>query len=360
MDPWVQWSKEIQHVETREKALWEAPIWLRTHREETLLVLLHIATHGVTGHWRPDPIMARVFLDALRLQTPEMFMPTFILDVADLAEFEGVSIPWPPALFRMLVPPPVQSNPDHVPLRPIMDDTPVDLAAAAYFPPIMDVLVDLGQSQNVHDHAVLEEATKAMQSLPASSENPGDGWRRLHSTLRGSACFDVSSQERKDALRVLDRMKSGIVHGRLGMTEEEALDRVMARIDDPINADRRDNLLETLIKSLATGVEDGEVVCSTGRIMRVVGALDGADAGELFHLKSDHVVDEEVRHLVARTRDEALTELEGKDRMGYDEDDPEVMERIRQVIRERVEREYSSVLQPAVLAQKLAPLLEHV
>jgi hypothetical protein len=40
---------------------------------------------------------------------------------------------------------------------------------------------------------------------------------------------------------------------------------------------KQKNVKETLVKQMASGVEDGTLVCSTGKISRLIGTLDGIE-----------------------------------------------------------------------------------
>lgn len=384
VDPWTAWSVRMQDPMQLEAALAEAPRWFSTHRDETLLVLLHLASHGAGTIWRPDPVMARILLQHLQEDTPEMLLPT--LDVAPEDQL-GAPIPWPSNLFRAAADaapsrPPTERRegvgaspwegrgdgvggaafalsiaPERRFLPPAAPPPPPAVRAPAF-----NALMDMAGSQNVHDHVAQQMASVGASALPtiAPLERP-QGGQHLRILLAEQRIPDLTPEEHARALRVLDQL-SHRPHSRFGFTEAEALERVWKRIEDPVNADRRDNLVYTLAKSLASGIEHDSVVCSTGRIMRILGALDGADAENIITIRSDQQINEELRQFVAHQRDTILGSWTEEERAKYEEDDPAIMETLRQQISLRAGQEYvgAGIMQQNVLDVKLKDLLAYL
>jgi hypothetical protein len=122
-----------------------------------------------------------------------------------------------------------------------------------------------------------------------------------------------------DARRVLGLVDDS-AHSRVGVSQLDALRRVWDRIHNPVNADRRDDMKDSLVQMLASGVEDGVAVCATGRLMRIVGALDGTDAEDIVSLKPTWAVDAELGSLSAAIRQRVLDEAPAADRLAYEQD----------------------------------------
>jgi hypothetical protein len=226
-------------------------------------------------------------------------------------------------------------------------------------------------AQNVHDHAVVKTIRHNLEllagelgaSLPDLNHalalggggttsgggrgGKGDGGRgeALLDAVRSQVLADprLSGAEKSDAVHTLDGVAAarGQVNSSLGASEVAALSLVWARIQATRDPALRDNLLETLGKQLASGVENGHVVCSTGRFARIMGALDGVepDAADADQDGSDNnakdaknkkpraaaaavrpmwAVREEIGTLAARVRDEVLGGLSAAERAAYE------------------------------------------
>ena len=104
----------------------------------------------------------------------------------------------------------------------------------------------------------------------------------------------MSPEDTENAMHVMLSL-SGNVHSGLDVTELEAASKVLARFDE-LGADT-----EVFARQLASAVENGTVVCSTGKIARILGSLDGIDASNA--LKPTWIVREELMGLAAKIRD---------------------------------------------------------
>ena len=193
--------------------------------------------------------------------------------------------------------------------------------AVAAFEDIIDMLDSPQQApppraiidrQNVHDHGVNTAVARSLHALRAAhpaavkSDEQQRALERSVDAVLSAPMADLAPDEaarvKGDALAVLDRIGAETGrHSVLGVTEREVLSMVWSAIESG-PADSTDGLRETLTKQLASGVERGSVVCSTGRIARVVSALDGS--GRLAaDLRPMWAVREELGTMAARIRD---------------------------------------------------------
>lgn len=174
--------------------------------------------------------------------------------------------------------------------------------------------------QNVHDHGVQSAVCKTVGTLSATySTNPESAARSVEQLQRAlDAHPTLAPADKERALRVLAVMrKQRVPHSRVGLTEGEVLDLVWQRtsaIDDPAV---RLNCLETLGKQVASAVENGMVVCSTGRLARAVTALDGI-AQEVSTSKPLWAVKDELASLAAKVRADSLEAASEADRQAYE------------------------------------------
>jgi len=162
-------------------------------------------------------------------------------------------------------------------------------------------LAIVSDTQNVHDHAVSRGMHKALRDMASS----GDASEDVTMCILES---DASPTAKADALAVLDTLGTA-QHSTLGTSEREALDKVWNRIRNlPDEAAR--NAENILITQLASGVERGHVVCSTGKIARIVSTLDGLVDEPA--IKPMWAIREEIGSLAASVRDDHGDDEAGK------------------------------------------------
>jgi hypothetical protein len=190
--------------------------------------------------------------------------------------------------------------------------------------------------QNVHDHAVSAVVDSNMRrikgELRAGEED--ETLAEVQRLITDSG--ELTSREATDALKVLGSLTNAN-HSRFGVSERQALahtwNHILRREDDGM----RQNLAQTLIKQLATGVEHGHVVCSTGKIARMLGTFDGTE--ELAASRPMWAVREEIGALAASIRDENL--VSERDKKAYEEGRaPHIEERMKREFRERALKTY--------------------
>ena len=207
--------------------------------------------------------------------------------------------------------------------------------------------------QNVHDHAVavaLHTNIKTLEENQAIARRPSLEEIK-HALLDADG---LSADEKVDALRVLDDLNDGTAHSRLGVTEADALKLVWARIQGNGDRDVRANLTETLGKQLASALEHGSVVCSTGKIARIVGTLDGTDES-MAALRPMWVLKDEIASAAGAIRDNVLKEAPADQRRAYEGGGCERLEdEMREQLAAHVLGEYvrlgyaKSVLEPMI------------
>jgi len=183
--------------------------------------------------------------------------------------------------------------------------------------PVEVVAAPRVDAQNVHDHGVTSAVSTNLRSMP-SSRRPGAAVDQVARGLRG--CRGLSEEDKENALRVLYDLNGRDVHSTYGVTEQEALASVWAGIQA---SPYREDLVETLGKQLASGVEHGCVVCSSGKIARIVGTLDGVHNDATA--RPMDVVRQEIAGMAIVVRNE----VEAQYGDGSDEGEQEMRERLK-------------------------------
>lgn len=164
-------------------------------------------------------------------------------------------------------------------------------------------------SQNVHDHSVVRTMKKNIDrlyedtkgSLPTDTSRAKEQVRNAILEQAG-----LSETEKYNALEVLDNLTSS-THSAYGRSEADVLKMVWSKIGATSDPGQRDNLKEMLGRQLASGIENGLVVCSTGKIGRLMGTFDGVVSPEESGMEASRpmwAVKEELANLAAKVREE--------------------------------------------------------
>jgi hypothetical protein len=159
-------------------------------------------------------------------------------------------------------------------------------------PPTVPDEAPRSDAQNVHDHAVVRSIAGTLDGLTFDQDVDA---ARESMTATVLDAEDLSAAEKSDAIMALDSL-SPEPHSVLGRSEQEVLAAVLARIPEASRG--------VLGKQLASAVEHGHVVCSTGKIARIAGALDGLDLEGHRDVAPTWAVREELAGLAVRMRDQ--------------------------------------------------------
>jgi len=194
----------------------------------------------------------------------------------------------------------------------IFDDPPITIVPV----PVPEFAFST-DAQNVHDHAVMSIARTNLKviklhDLEKTSRNNAETLNTVHDII--NANDELSSQQKSDALLVLTKL--GNKKTSFGESEQDVLTTVMTKISNEKDDVIKQNLTETLGKQLASGVENGSVVCSTGKILRILGTLDGTD--DMEQIRPIWALKEEIGTLAATIRDKHVSRLNYDEKEAYD------------------------------------------
>ena len=110
------------------------------------------------------------------------------------------------------------------------------------------------------------------------------------------------------------------------------------------------------IDNLNSGVEHNYVVCSTGKIMRMLSTLDIID-NKMPDLKPEWVIKQEIMQTIANT----INKLSSKERKQYESDNnAKIKKVIENRIRTKCLNDYKDILQENILDLYLNEYLEHI
>lgn len=214
-------------------------------------------------------------------------------------------------------------------------------------------------SQNVHDHAMLNAAKSNLNLGEGSSNEVRTNFRECADRLRltlGEA-----------GTRVLDSL-SASTHSRFDRSEQDVLVNVWQRIHAPENEQRREDMIRVLKENLESGVEAGYVVCSTGKIMRMLSTLEVLDAKAEI-MRPEWAIKQELGGKIGAVLQKKLGEAHETTRSAYMSAEPTakeeelaegLRERVRREIEESSTREYEGVIEQERLKVMMNSMLEFI
>lgn len=179
-------------------------------------------------------------------------------------------------------------------------------------PKLVNIVSD---TQNAHDHGVTSSIRTTLATL-GETKDIDEALSGVEQSILSSD-LDMTDEEKAKALTVLQSLGADHTHSTLGVSEQEALARVWMSLDALADTETKRNAKETLCKQLASGYERGAVVCSTGKIARIVGALDGIPDTSHVTAKPMWAVQEELGTLAAKVRTEVLEKANETDQRAY-------------------------------------------
>lgn len=159
----------------------------------------------------------------------------------------------------------------------------------------------LSDAQNVHDHGVSSAVRNSIGTLllKHGAPTPQRIVEAEELTRDGILVSGETETVKMHAMEVLDGLRN-TPHSGFGVSESEVLALTVQEIE---SGSQRSDLWETLVKQLSTGVESGIVVCSSGKITRIMGVFDGTETF-VDDAKPMWAVRDEIGTLAAQVRRE--------------------------------------------------------
>lgn len=163
--------------------------------------------------------------------------------------------------------------------------------------PHLDTHVYKNDSQNVHDHSVSNILKSNIQKLNKNKLSKNDD--KIPVIIDSILTHpELPESVKANSLIVIDNLNSTENHGSYGITEKDALLMIWDKINKYDNQ-KKNNSIEILARQLDSGVEHGNIVCSTGKIARIIGTLDGIDE-EITPSKPLWIIRDEIGNLAGK------------------------------------------------------------
>lgn len=214
----------------------------------------------------------------------------------------------------------------------------------------------INDSQNVHGSAVQNAAKQKLQTIQHSSNNNNS------TTDFIKYLENHSSQQNAAAIRVYESLSSSI-HSKYDKSEQDVFKSVWERINSSENQDRRDEMASVFIANLASGIEHDSVVCSTGKIMRMIGSLDAMDANhELAQpLQPEWALDTEMATTAAKIRVDTLASATQEQVTAYEssQNNDQLAIQMKTQLEQKLRTDYKGLVTDEMLTLKIDELSEY-
>jgi len=158
----------------------------------------------------------------------------------------------------------------------------------------------------VHDHSVSRTTKQNVKGIVDHTDTY-DRIELVDAVMADLRKTNLSEAILTDAFRVLVSLVPDKIES-IGCSQLDVLNATRKKIETIKDEGVRKNLVETLGKNLASGIERNHVVCSTGKIARIVSTLEGT---ELVKHKAVPIetVRREIAALASKIRKDVLSEV---------------------------------------------------
>jgi len=130
--------------------------------------------------------------------------------------------------------------------------------------------------QNVHDSSVTGIIKKNINEIKKSSQTTKNNTTSAVVTaIAGSE--QIPETVKANAIMVITDLNEKDIHGTYNITEKDALSMVWNKINNEKEDTKKKNMIDILARQLDSGVENGHIVCSSGKIARIISTFDGVD-----------------------------------------------------------------------------------
>ena len=166
----------------------------------------------------------------------------------------------------------------------------------------MEPTVVYEDAQNVHDHGVVASLRKAATTVEDTGTKNAVCQEVIDAIAESMP--DLDETIRADAIAFVADHVDDTPVASIGTSTAAALCATWKKIGDIEDPERRANAAETLARQMADGYERGNPVCATGRVARILGALDGVTDSSV--IRPTWAVREEMASMAAKYSNEGL------------------------------------------------------
>ena len=188
-------------------------------------------------------------------------------------------------------------------------------------------------TQNVHDHSLQNIGNTILDILEKNPEKNTNFYKNVNHLYS-----HLDETKYSNVKKVCDSY-GDLVHSKYDKSEQEVFNLVWSK------AQNNTDMIDMLLDNINSSVENENVVCSTGKIMRMLSTLDVLDK-DTPDLKPEWVIKDEITQTISKV----LKDLSPKEQKEYESDDDEHIKTIiKQRIRKKCEKDYKDILDSNVL-----------
>ena len=212
----------------------------------------------------------------------------------------------------------------------------------------------VGDSQNVHSSSVQKGASIALTAFEDETARGLTQQIDFKNYVRSSSLEELKPAEKENVIRVYDSLLHDVKHSKYDRSEKEVFDTMWNRV----SRDRDPNLMTAFCRAMGSAVENGAIVCSTGKIVRMIGSIDGLTE-DAPNLRPEWALDTELAQLAVRIRSEyESNQKEGNKENHENQDDKEDREErvaieMRKKFKQEAQNTYKDLISKDILEAKI-------
>lgn len=184
-------------------------------------------------------------------------------------------------------------------------------------PVVRPVRLNGDQKQNVHSNSVAASLRANVKSLKEEfSDMDYERTELIETTMEKIRKSGIPEKSMTNIFRVLVSLVPDQISS-IKCSQMDTLYLLTKKLDSIKDETLKKNAYETLGKNLESGIEHGKIVCSTGKVSRIISTLEGLDIGMQKSIPMD-VVKKEIANLSSKVRTDILNEASERNRISYD------------------------------------------
>jgi hypothetical protein len=329
--------------------------------EESILNIGKIYMHGIHPQYLPDKMMAgRIFSTFLnfsstlhpwcKLSLQEIHAVNYE-DLDSIRQNDIVYMPLPfnmenrmkQSVNKMVNFFPYKTQFNNTWLKSFDEDDDLDEILETTLERI-PVQIIRNDTQNVHDHSLQNIGSQIITVLDKNTNKSDNFYQNTNDLYK-----HLDETKYPNVRRVCDSLGE-LNHSKYDKSEKDVFNLVWSKVNDS------PDMIVMLMDNLNSSVEHDNVVCSTGKIMRMLSTLDVVDE-DTPDLKPDWMIKEEITQTVTKT----LKDLKPGEKKEYESDDNDrIKEIIKTRIRHKCEQDYKNILDPSILDIYLNDYFEYI
>ena len=175
-------------------------------------------------------------------------------------------------------------------------------------------------SQNVHNHSVGNSCVKILDQLSEKNTKLDSYEDNVSTFLKEADSIVKDKNVFQQIVDILDTF-SAHQHSKYLRSEQDVFVSVFSRIMT-YDEGKKQDMLQIFIDNLLSSIEHGVVVCSTGKITRMLSTFDAVD-DEFTDIKPDWVLKEEISNSAIKIRENITKNLTEKELKSYNDGERE-------------------------------------